>query len=47
MKNYEYNRRLSVDYAIKWALYRNPKYYNFDNDSYDIQLELKPDEDTY
>lgn len=30
-----------------WNSFYTPKYYNFDNDSYDIQLELKPDEDTY
>ena len=26
-----YNRTLAVEYARKWALLRNPKYYNFDN----------------
>lgn len=30
-----------------WNGFYTPKYYNFDNDSYDIQLDLKPDEDTY
>lgn len=30
-----------------WNSFYTPKYYNFDDDSYDIQLELKPDEDTY
>ena len=27
----EYNRAAAVAYASKWALRRNPKYYNFDN----------------
>ena len=26
-----YNRKNAVDYALKWALKRNPVYYNFDN----------------
>lgn len=26
-----YNRELAVDYARKWALGRNPKYYNYDD----------------
>lgn len=30
-----------------WNSFYTPKYYNFDDDTYDIQLELKPDEDTY
>lgn len=30
MKYQEYNRRATVEYARKWALARNPKYYNFD-----------------
>lgn len=25
-----YNRELAVQYALKWALDRNPKYYNYD-----------------
>ncbi|MCI8759813.1 MAG: amidase domain-containing protein [Clostridia bacterium] len=31
MKYKEYNRTEVVQYAQKWALSRNPKYYNFDN----------------
>lgn len=31
MKNKEYNREKAVQYAKKWALDRNPKYYNFDS----------------
>lgn len=31
MKYQEYNRKAVVDYARKWALSRNPKYYNFDD----------------
>ncbi len=27
----EYNRKKAIDYAYKWALDRNPKYYNYDN----------------
>lgn len=27
----KYNRNLAVAYARKWALNRNPKYYNYDN----------------
>lgn len=30
MKYIEYDRQLVVEYAKKWALSRNPKYYNFD-----------------
>ena len=30
MKIKEYNREKAVQYAKKWALDRNPKYYNFD-----------------
>lgn len=30
MKYKEYNRLAVVEYARKWALARNPKYYNFD-----------------
>lgn len=26
----EYNRAAAVEYARKWAFFRNPKYYNFD-----------------
>ena len=26
-----YNRTAAVDYARKWALKRNPAYYNFDS----------------
>lgn len=26
-----YNRKKAVEYARRWALYRNPKYYNFDD----------------
>lgn len=25
-----YNRELAVNYALKWALDRNPLYYNYD-----------------
>ena len=25
-----YNRKIAVEYALKWALGRNPKYYNYD-----------------
>ena len=25
-----YNRKIAVEYALKWALERNPKYYNYD-----------------
>ncbi len=28
---FPYNRIAAVAYALKWALLRNPKYYNFDN----------------
>lgn len=31
MKDKEYNREAVVEYAKKWALARNPRYYNFDN----------------
>lgn len=30
MRKIEYNRTDAVNYAKKWALSRNPKYYNFD-----------------
>ncbi|MBE5821003.1 MAG: amidase [Clostridiales bacterium] len=30
MKKYTYNRELAINYALKWALSRNPQYYNFD-----------------
>lgn len=30
MKIKEYDRKLVVEYAEKWAYLRNPKYYNFD-----------------
>lgn len=30
MKRTAYNRAAAVEYAKKWALSRNPKYYNFD-----------------
>jgi len=30
MKNKKYNREKAIQYARKWALDRNPKYYNFD-----------------
>lgn len=30
MNTKSYNRNLAVTYAKKWALSRNPKYYNFD-----------------
>ena len=30
MKYKEYNREKAVQYAAKWAMGRNPKYYNFD-----------------
>lgn len=26
-----YDRRRAVEYALRWALSRNPEYYNFDN----------------
>lgn len=31
MRIKEYNRALAVDYAVKWALGRNPMYYDFEN----------------
>lgn len=31
MKDKEYNRKEAIQYARKWALSRNPRYYNFDN----------------
>lgn len=31
MKNLPYNRNAAVTYAKKWALRRNPAYYNFEN----------------
>ena len=31
MKVKEYNRKEAIEYALKWAYKRNPKYYNFDN----------------
>lgn len=31
MKNFEYNRIDTIQYAEKWAYKRNPKYYNFDS----------------
>lgn len=31
MKNSEYDRNSAVDYALKWALSRNPEYYDFQN----------------
>ena len=31
MKHKQYNREKAVQYATKWAMDRNPKYYNFDN----------------
>lgn len=31
MKSKEYNRKKAVEYALKWAYKRNPKYYNFDS----------------
>lgn len=30
MINYKYNRKNAINYAINWALKRNPRYYNFD-----------------
>ena len=30
MKNKDYNRGKALQYAKKWAMNRNPKYYNFD-----------------
>lgn len=30
LTNISYNRNKAVSYAYKWALSRNPKYYNFD-----------------
>ena len=30
MNTINYNRDLAISYAQKWALSRNPKYYNFD-----------------
>ena len=31
MKNRKYDRQKAIQYAIKWAMDRNPKYYNFDS----------------
>ncbi len=31
MKVYPYNRNSAVSYAVKWALARNPLFYNFDD----------------
>ena len=31
----EYNRKKAIDYAYKWSLARNPKYYNYDNLGWD------------
>lgn len=31
MKELIYDRNKAIEYAKKWALSRNPKYYNFDN----------------
>lgn len=31
MKVKEYNRKRAVEYALKWAYKRNPRYYNFDD----------------
>ena len=31
MKIIEYNRQKAVDYALKWALSRNPSYADFEN----------------
>ena len=31
MNTIDYNRTLAINYATKWALSRNPKYYNFDS----------------
>ncbi|MBZ4669835.1 MAG: amidase [Oscillospiraceae bacterium] len=31
LKNVEYNRTAAVEYALKWALSRNPRYYDFDS----------------
>lgn len=31
MRELPYNRYAAVDYARKWALTRNPKFYNFEN----------------
>ncbi len=30
-KEIEYNRRHAVDYALKWAFARNPRFYDFEN----------------
>lgn len=30
MRQIQYNRQNTIEYAKKWALLRNPKYYNFD-----------------
>lgn len=30
MKELQYNRKLAIAYAEKWAYSRNPKYYNYD-----------------
>ncbi len=31
MKSKEYKREKAVEYAVKWAYKRNPRYYNFDS----------------
>lgn len=31
MKNLQYNRKLVIEYARKWAYERNPKYLNYDS----------------
>ena len=31
MKEIQYNRTATYEYAKKWAYTRNPKYYSFDN----------------
>jgi len=31
MKQKQYDRKKAIEYAKKWALSRNPAYYNFDN----------------
>ena len=31
LENFEYMRESAAEYAVKWALSRNPDYYNFDS----------------
>lgn len=36
-----YNREKAVEYAKKWALERNPAYYNFDGIGGGAQISLR------